>query len=188
MQESDHYLKRRDAIALLRDSGCSESVIEHSLAVSKLAKKIANKIKKNGYDIDVEFVEIASILHDIGRCKTHGIRHGIEGARILRSLKLDRFARVCEVHIGAGLTKEEAISLGLPAKSYLPRTIEEKVVAHADNLISHNKIVSIQETLGKLEKELGKNHPAIKRVEKLNNFIENLCKNKNKKERGDLNG
>ncbi len=144
------------------------------LAVSKFAKEIAQKIRDNGYEIDVDFVEIAALLHDIGRCKTHGIRHGIEGARILRRLKLEKFARVCETHIGAGLTREEAKSLGLPEGDYLPETLEEKVVAHADNLIEESSVVPIETTIERIKKELGEGHPAVKRILDLNNLINSL--------------
>jgi len=176
LQKSMNSLNRREAISLLRSEGCDSGVIEHSIAVSKLAKKIANKITKKGNDIDINFVEIAALLHDIGRCKTHGIKHGIEGARILRKLGHDKFARVCEVHLGAGITRSEAISLGLPPKDYIPKTLEEKIIAHADNLIAHTRVVPIDDTINKLKQKLGNDHPAIKRVRELNNFIESLSK------------
>lgn len=174
---SKNYLSRSEAISLLKKEGCSESVIKHSLTVSKNAKKIAEKIKANSYDIDVKFVEIASLLHDIGRSRTHGINHGIEGSKILRKI-YPEFSRVCETHIGAGLDKKEAASLGLPAKDYLPKNLEEKVIAHADNIIAGDKVVNIEETIKKLMKGLGKEHPAITRVRKLNDFIEGLLKNR----------
>lgn len=174
MQKLTRYLSESDALSLLKKVGCSDKVIKHCLAVSKTAKEIAQGIKSNGHEIDVHFVEIAALLHDIGRCKTHGISHGVEGAKILRDLNLDKFARVCETHIGAGLSREEAESQGLPARDYLPVTLEEKVIAHADNLIMGTRKVDISTTLKKLKKQLGENHQAIKRVRELNDFIEGL--------------
>ena len=35
---------------------------------------------------------------------------------------------IIERHIGAGITEEEAVNLGLPKKSYLPETLEEKAL------------------------------------------------------------
>ena len=173
-ERSKNNLSRSKAISLLEKEGCNESIIKHSLAVSKKAKEIAEKIEANGYDIDVKFVEIASLLHDIGRSRTHGITHGIEGSKILRRI-YPEFSRVCEIHIGAGLDKKEAIALELPAKDYLPRTLEEKVIAYTDNIIAGDKVVDIEDTIKKLEEKLGKEHPAIIRVMKLNDFIEDLC-------------
>ena len=179
MQGSKRSLSKCDAISLL-EQRCCDHVVKHSLFVSHEAKKTAEKIKQNGYDIDVDFVEIAALIHDIGRCKTHSIRHGVEGAKIIKRYS-DKLARVCETHIGAGLTKEEAISLGLPAKDYLPETLEEKVIAHADNLAAGAKLMTISEALEELREKLGENHPAIGRVKELNDFIEELCTNSNRK-------
>jgi uncharacterized protein len=149
--------------------------MRHVCAVSKHAKGIAEKIRANGHPIDVEFVECAALLHDIGRCRTHGIKHGIEGAKIMEPISPD-IARVCERHIGAGIDRKEAEILGLPVKDYLPLTLEEKVIAHADNLLEGDRIVPIDETIKKFKSRLGKGHPAVKRIIELNDYIESLCK------------
>ena len=149
--------------------------MKHVCAVSKHAKSIAEKIKANGRDIDVDFVETAALLHDIGRCRTHGITHGIAGAKIMQPISPE-IALVCERHIGAGIDRKEAEKLGLPVKDYLPVTLEEKVIAHADNLIEGDRIVPINETVKKFESRLGIGHPAVKRIIELNDYIESLCK------------
>ena len=66
----------------------------------------------------------------------------------------ERLALIAERHIGAGITKEEAIELGLPPKDYLPVTLEEKIVAHADNLIFGTERVEIDAVIKKFEKRL----------------------------------
>jgi uncharacterized protein len=149
--------------------------MKHVRAVSKHARSLAEKIRDNGHPIDVDFVETAALLHDIGRCRTHGIAHGIEGAKIMQPIS-PKIARVCETHVGAGIDRIEAEKLGLPPKDYLPKTLEEKVIAHADNLLEGDRIVSIDETIKKFESRLGKGHPAIQRIIELNDYIENLCK------------
>jgi HD superfamily phosphodiesterase len=50
-------------------------------------------------------------------------------------------------HIAAGLTKDEANALGLPDGNYMPETIEEKIVCHADNLVRGDKLTTLQEAL-----------------------------------------
>jgi len=165
-------LNREQALVILKKAGCGEKVIEHCKTVSKIAVKLARKIKENGHPIDVEFVEVAALLHDIGRSRIHDITHGIKGAKILEDYL--EYARVCERHIGAGLAKEEAVECGLPAKDYIPKTLEEKVIAHADNIISHDKVVSFEEALGKFKLRLGADHPGIRRIIELKNYIESL--------------
>ncbi|MFH0859678.1 MAG: TIGR00295 family protein [Candidatus Altiarchaeota archaeon] len=162
----------RKARILLRDNGCDKQVLEHCTAVSELAHDIAKRIEANGTSIDTEFVKVAGLLHDIGRSRTHGIDHGIAGADILKDYP--KYARVCERHIGAGLKAEEALRLGLPAKDYMPETLEEKVIAHADNLVDCSKVITLEETLEDMMKKLGPDHPQIRRTRELGNYIDSL--------------
>ena len=129
-----------ECILLLKENGCSEEVINHCKAVRDIALKIAEHTNANR-----EIVEAGALLHDIGRSKTHGIRHAIEGVKIAKKLGLsDELIKIIESHIGAGLSKEEAKKLGLPAKDYNPKTLEEKIVCHADNLIEDGEKQTIE--------------------------------------------
>jgi uncharacterized protein (TIGR00295 family) len=122
-------------IDLLKIAGCSKEVINHCIAVRDIAVKIAKKA-----DVNIELVEAGSLLHDIGRSKTHGIHHAIEGVKIAKKLNLDEsIIRIIECHIGAGILSKDAKELGLPVKDYLPVSLEEKIVCHADNLVNGNK-------------------------------------------------
>jgi uncharacterized protein len=177
-RNSRRDLSKPEAITLLDKEGCSPNLKKHVLAVSAYAVEIASKIKANGYDVDLDFIETAALLHDIGRCKTNGIMHGIEGCRILSDYP--DYARVCECHIGAGIDSTEAAALGLPEKDYLPKTLEEKIISHADNLLDGDKRVSIEETIKHFEEKLGKNHPAVKRIQDLNDYIVGLMNNAKK--------
>lgn len=135
-----------ECLRLLAQSGCSESVQQHCVAVARLAVKIARKC-----GADVELVEAGALLHDIGRCRTHGMAHAVEGARIATDLKLPRaLVGIIERHIGGGITRAEAARLGLPKKNFTPRSLEEKIVAHADNLTSGTVRVSVRETVSGL--------------------------------------
>jgi uncharacterized domain HDIG len=156
-------LRREEALELLRKAGCSEEVIKHCLTVERVATQLAEKISKIK-KVNMEEVRIGSILHDIGRAKTHGIRHGIEGGEILRQMGADEFARFAENHIGAGIPAEEARKLGLPPRDFLPSSLEEKIVAYADKLVVGNKVVPFEKALDIFESELGKEHPALARL------------------------
>ncbi len=50
----------------------------------------------------------------------------------------ETIVNIIERHLGAGIPKDEAIILGLPPKDYMPMSLEEKIVAHADNLIEND--------------------------------------------------
>jgi len=156
-------VKKEDAIDLLRKAGCSPRVIDHCVAVAELAGELA---KRHGADHNL--VTTAALLHDIGRSKTHGIDHAVVGAEIARNFGLEeRVARIIERHIGAGIPADEAQKLGLPKKDYIPQTLEERIVAHADNLIIGIKKVTIDEAIKNMQKTLGERHPAVHRMKKL---------------------
>jgi uncharacterized protein len=156
------------ALKLLSQSGCSSRVIAHCKVVTALAVQIAKACEKKGLNVDIKLVEVGALLHDIGRSKTHGVDHVIRGAEIARSLNLpESVVSIIERHAGGGITLDEAKKLGWPIKSYVPNTLEEKIVAYADKLIEGLRRVPVERTVKKLSRELGKNHSSVARVKKL---------------------
>jgi uncharacterized protein len=163
------------ALRLLSQSGCSRRVIEHCKTVSALAVRIAKACEKKGSNVDIKLVQVGALLHDIGRSKTHAVDHVIRGAEIARSLKLpESIVSIIERHAGGGITVDEARRLGWPVKSYLPQTLEEKIVTYADKLVEGSRRVSIERTIKKLSKELGEGHSSVRRVKKLHEEFSSL--------------
>lgn len=126
-------------------------LVVHSRAVTDRALQIAAAHPE--YGADLEFIEAAAMLHDIGivRCDAPGIcchgtesyiRHGMIGAAMLREEGLERYARVCERHTGAGITVHdiESRNLPLPRRDFLPETIEEQIICYADKFYSKSHL------------------------------------------------
>ena len=152
----------------LKELKTSPHIIEHCKAVSQKALKLSS----NFYEVDLDLVETGALLHDIGRSRTHSILHGVLGAEILKDHGFPvEIQKIAERHIGAGIPRNEAETLGLPPKDYLPITLEEKIVAHADNLVNGTNEVDIYFVIRKWEKRLGTDHPSIPRIIKLHNEI-----------------
>lgn len=165
---SESLPSKEEALKLLKKSGCSNKVINHCKTVAALAKEIAEACKKKGLNINIELVEIGALLHDIGRAKTYSVHHIVEGAKIAKKLGLPKsIISIIERHVGGGITTEEAKKLGWPAKSYMPRTIEEKIVSYADKLVEGTRRISIERTIKKFSKKHGKDHPSIKRMQQM---------------------
>jgi len=121
-----------ECMTMLVEEGISDEVLLHTNVVTELALEIAECA-----GADTALVHAAALLHDIGRSRTHGIDHAVVGADILRERGLhDAVVNIVERHIGAGITADEAGRLGLPFKDFIPSTLEQKVVSHADNLIA----------------------------------------------------
>lgn len=144
-----------------------QQIIDHYYAPGKLkdilmvhSRMVANKamaVCSNHPEL-LDFVESAAMLHDIGiiKCDAAGIEcfgtepyicHGRIGAQMLRAdaeifgmtkEEIEPYARVCERHTGAGLTKEQIITqaLPLPQEDFLPETLAEQIICYADKFFS----------------------------------------------------
>lgn len=137
-----------DAITLLQkyfsqSQGAFSIVLEHSRMVAQKAVAIARAQRDAA--LDLEFIEEAALLHDIGvslihapRIDCHGtapyICHGILGRALLEQENLPRHALVCERHIGVGLGIKDIVQqqLPLPKRDMLPVSREEKIICFAD--------------------------------------------------------
>jgi len=151
------------SLKFLEDLKCSPYIIKHSSAVLDKAQEISSN-----FDVDIDIICEGSLLHDVGRIKTQEIRHGIEGARILQEHGFPpEIVRIAEVHIGAGIPLKEAVQMGLPPRDFMPVTLEEKIVAHADNLIHGTREVTLEFVVSKWQKRMGKDHPSLERVKNL---------------------
>ena len=133
------------------DNQLRHILLTHSRAVADFALRVADRHPE--LHIDRQFVEEAAMLHDIGifRCDAPGICchgtepyicHGRIGAMLLREEGYPRHARVCERHTGAGLTLDDIVTqqLPLPRQSFLPETIEERLICYADKFFSKTRL------------------------------------------------
>ncbi len=168
---------REQALELLFKNGCSKKVVDHCIAVANLSLEMAKTLKKKGYEVDLTVVEIGGLLHDLGRSRTHSVYHVVEGSKIAESVGLPKsVVSIIERHVGGGITPEEAKALGWPSdKSYVPATLEEKVVSVADKLIQGSKRVSVELTINQL-RDSGMPE-AAERVKNLHNEIDALTGN-----------
>ena len=130
----------------------------HARKVADLALEMARNHPE--LDIDIQFVEEAAMLHDLGIFMTDAPRiyccgsesylcHGYLGAELLRAHGYERHARVCERHTGTGLTKEQIVANGwnLPVKDFVPETVEEQLICFADKFYSKTKFLENARTL-----------------------------------------
>ncbi|MET1125136.1 MAG: TIGR00295 family protein [Archaeoglobaceae archaeon] len=142
--------------------GLSEDVRRHCIAVAELAVKIAEKVARCR-DVDVELVRVGALLHDIGRAVTHDpFRHFLASSEILRREGVDeRIVRIAERHFSAGLRAEEAAKLGLEARDYIPKTLEEKIVSYADNLTFGSRHGSFEDFIRRLD-EIDARNPELR--------------------------
>ena len=148
------------------DNELRHILLVHSQSVARKALQIVSLHPE--LQLDARFVEEAAMLHDIGVrwCNAPGIQcfgtepyicHGRIGAELLRKQGLERHARVCERHTGAGLSLQEIVSqqLPLPHCDFLPETLEEQVICYADKFFSKTRLdreKTVEQALNSLAK------------------------------------
>ncbi len=137
-----------EAISLLKKLKIPWNIIDHQLAVMRKARDLAHEI--DSLDINYDLVKIGGAIHDIGRHITHGLAHGAAGGDFLRKNGYsESLARVVERHVMGGIKKEETEGLGLPKRSFVPETIEEKIVCLADKYLDGDTEVTIKQRFQK---------------------------------------
>lgn len=150
-----------------QDDELKDIYMTHARAVSDFALSLAHRHPELA--LDEQFIHEAAMLHDIGifltdapRIHCHGTEqylcHGYLGAQLLRSLGYERHARVCERHTGTGLTKEVILQNGwnLPARDFLPETLEEQLICFADKFFSKTKFLKHPRTFEQVVESMAK--------------------------------
>lgn len=130
-----------------RTSELYKILVSHSLDVTDFALRITER--RRDLNLDVQFIEEAAMLHDIGIIKTYApdlhcdgdypyICHGYLGSEMMQKEGLPQHALVCERHTGTGLSLSYIISQDLPVphREMLPVSLEEQVICYADKFFS----------------------------------------------------
>ena len=141
-------------------------LLTHSRSVADKALALARKHPE--LNLDLQFVEEAAMLHDIGIFRTDApdiccfgtypyICHGYLGADLVRAEGFPRHALVCERHTGAGITQEavEAQQLPLPHREMVPVSLEEQLVCFADKFYSKTHLEG-EKSVEKARKSIAK--------------------------------
>ena len=141
-----------DTIELLKKYYAPESpafllLVRHSRMVAAKAVSIAGRV--GHLTPDLQFIEEAAMLHDIGILFTNEpaigcfgekayLCHGYLGRAILENEGLPKHALVCERHVGVGITLKdiEENNLPLPMRDMMPVSIEEQIICFADKFYS----------------------------------------------------
>lgn len=140
-------------------------LMSHSRLVAEKALWIAQHHKE--FLADLNFIEEAALMHDIGICKTNSpefycfgeypyLCHGYLGSELLIMEGYADHALVCERHIGVGITTEEIIAnkLPLPLRDFVPESVEEQMICFADKFFSKSGDVFREKTVDEVRKSV----------------------------------
>ena len=148
------------------ESDAYQILVKHSRSVADKAIQIGRM--HPDWQLDLQFVEEAAMLHDIGaflcyapEIDCHGkagyICHGYLGADLLRKEGYPKHAFVCERHTGTGLTLEmiKQYNLPVPHRDMCPQSMEEQLICFADLFYSKTK-PDEEKSIEKIRKSMAK--------------------------------
>lgn len=146
-------ISHKEALLLLEKEQIKGRLLEHSKKVNEVANYLAKKLKENGINVDLELVDIASLLHDVGkfRSDTSGVPHQVEGANILLENKEKTLARIVEIH-------------SLPDVNKL-NSWEEKLIYYADKRCRRDEIVGLKRRLDDFRKRYSEANDLLDKIE-----------------------
>ena len=126
-----------------------EILVTHGQQVARKAIEAAEQVSYLKPDLD--FIEKAAMLHDIGILETNSpglgcrgnhlyICHGILGRQLLEKIGVSEYGLICERHVGVGISADDVrqFNLPLPPRDMLPISIEEQLICYADKFFSKN--------------------------------------------------
>ncbi|MBI2575023.1 HD domain-containing protein [Candidatus Woesearchaeota archaeon] len=150
---------RKESFELLWHHNVPQNIIRHSIAVSRLAADIGARLKAEGKKIDLNLLDRACILHDIGKLAAiqSGGSHGEVGYSILLKHGYREVAEVIRKH---------PLHCILDSKSR-PKAWEEKILYYCDKRVREHRVVSLRERLADLKKRYPQYREGIRRAEPL---------------------
>ncbi|MDD5181703.1 MAG: HD domain-containing protein [Candidatus Nanoarchaeia archaeon] len=146
---------REQAIALLEKYRILPNILAHSMQVNRVAVFLAKKLVKSGEKVNLNVVDMASLLHDIAKSRTIIEKrrdiHWVEAEEILTEEGYPELGHICKMHGFSELNKSKNPSW------------EAKIVCYADSRVMHDRIVTLQERMEDLKKryKLGDDEPHL---------------------------
>lgn len=126
----------------------------HTEKVTLVADKVAQHIKNQGIDVDLELVNRAGLLHDIAKWQSINQlgkhHHGEMGATVIKNEGFsDQLGRVVENHA------MHAFSFKLP--------IEDQIINYADRRVKHDQIVTLDKRIEDLKERYAAHAESIEK-------------------------
>ncbi len=124
--------KREECLLLLKQYKTPAHVVRHCHKVNEVALIIANALIKKGYDMNLDLLEAAALLHDIAR--THE-NHGAKGAEIALKHGFSEVADLIKCHM---------FYVTDPFKKDIT---EQDILCLSDRMVKEDKYVGIEKRM-----------------------------------------
>ena len=133
---------------LYRKYETPEHIVGHCRAVSDVAYTIGRKLNENGFNLDLDLIKGAGLIHDVVRLKKD---HDYAGAEILENLGYYDEAAIVKVHMRFRYTGEDKID-------------ESTLVCLGDRLVKEDHYVGLDERMEYIIHKAGDRPEATARI------------------------
>ncbi|MBN2467103.1 MAG: HDIG domain-containing protein [Deltaproteobacteria bacterium] len=149
---------RDECLSLMRSQGMLENIVQHSLAVEKVALFLSSALIESGEALHSEEIRAGALLHDITKTNSIHTRenHAITGENLLRQLGYPEIGKIVRYHVE------------IPCEIILqPRLSSEEIVNYADKRVRHDMVVDLGDRFHDLYRRYGKTPEACARLQAL---------------------
>jgi len=125
-----------------------EAYKNHCKSISKIIRDTVKSIKEKNPEakIDSTEMQIAGLLHDIGNCiSDNTLHHPIIGADFLKSLGLERIAKIIRTHNFIKEVVEKTKFRNIDPDDLDVETWNEALITHASMCCGKNEIITFDE-------------------------------------------
>lgn len=123
-----------------------DNIRRHSIMVERIARLLAEGLRKEGLNLSLEKVTAGALMHDIAKapCLKTGEVHSLQGRDICLRHNLEEIAEIVAEHV--------------VLKNHRPDgpITEKEIVYYADKRVNHDLVVSLEERLRYLLDRYGK--------------------------------
>jgi putative nucleotidyltransferase with HDIG domain len=143
---------RKQCMDLLRTHNVPRNIVNHSLIVCRVAVFLAKELNKKGFNLNIDEIEAAALLHDIKKIDSlkTGTGHAQEGWLLLNKLGYSEVAKIVKQHVFLDQDNDS------------PIIKEEEVVNYSDKRVRHAEVVPLKERFEYLKERYGKDEESIK--------------------------
>lgn len=136
---------RNDCFRLMCEAQMLEHIVAHSLQVCRVSMCLMDHIQSRGIALDAGLVKAAALLHDITKTRSFKTaeNHARTGGQLLTDLGYPEVGSLVRQHVH------------LDDYSGHQEVSEAVIVNYADKRVLHDRIVSLDERMGYIQKRYG---------------------------------
>lgn len=148
---TDRHPDRTECMRYLNEYATPPHVVRHCKAVTDAAMKIAGELNKHGYDLNLDLIQAAGLMHDILRVEDD---HDLLGAELIEDMGYEDEADIIRDHMKySEFNSVDALT-------------EKDIVCMADRIVKEDEYVGVDRRLEYILNKIKKrgDYEAIKYV------------------------